>query len=315
MTDESYACESPVLFLVFNRPDTTARSFGAIRAARPPRLYVSADGPRADRPEDQARCEAVRRIATTVDWPCTVKTRFRESNFGCRDAVVDGIDWFFAHEEQGIIVEDDIVLAPAGFRFFDQMLEEFAGEYGVTHVNSYNPLPEDSDSYRFSNLFHVWGWASWRRAWALYDSKMQSLPYLMRLNVLRDLFPKSHRYMYPVVHGTFSGAIDTWDLQWALTNHALHTRSIMPTANLSQNIGFGEEATHTNGGMLNEIEGVSSAWYAGSPPHDWTIDRALDDRTALLGNRPLSLLRRGYALLKWRRVARRILLDAERADA
>ena len=77
---------SPVLFLVFNRPDTTAEVFEAIRQARPPRLYVAADGPRLDKKE-AALCERTRSLATAVDWPCDVKTLFREHNMGCGRAV------------------------------------------------------------------------------------------------------------------------------------------------------------------------------------------------------------------------------------
>ena len=70
----------PVLLLVFRRPETTAKVMAAIRAARPERLYVAADGPRPGRPEEAQRCAEARRVATAVDWPCEVKTLFREEN-------------------------------------------------------------------------------------------------------------------------------------------------------------------------------------------------------------------------------------------
>ena len=76
-----------VLFLVFNRPDTTTQFFDAIRRVRPLRRYVAADGPHTDRAGEVARVESVRKIATSVDWPCDVKTLFRDQNLGCRLAV------------------------------------------------------------------------------------------------------------------------------------------------------------------------------------------------------------------------------------
>ena len=86
---------TPVLFLIFNRPNTTQQVFSAIRKAKPPRLYIAADGPRSDYPNDAESCEIARSIATNVDWECDVKTLFRETNLGCSLAVTSAIDWFF----------------------------------------------------------------------------------------------------------------------------------------------------------------------------------------------------------------------------
>ena len=74
--------KTAVLFLIFNRPDTTKQVFKAIRQAKPPILYVAADGPRADKAGEAEKCEEVRRIAMRVDWDCDVKTLFRDKNLG-----------------------------------------------------------------------------------------------------------------------------------------------------------------------------------------------------------------------------------------
>jgi len=116
---------SPVLFLIFNRPDTTTRVFEAIRAARPERLYVAADGPRMTREGEAERCAEARRIATAVDWPCEVKTLFRETNLGCRAAVSGAITWFFEHEEEGIILEDDCLPDPSFFPYCTELLAHY----------------------------------------------------------------------------------------------------------------------------------------------------------------------------------------------
>jgi hypothetical protein len=114
-----------VLFLVFNRPDPTRRVFDAIRAARPARLYVAADGPRADRAGEAERCAEVRAMATAVDWPCEVLTLFRDANLGCKRGVAEGIDWFFAHEAEGIILEDDVLPHPSFFAYCATLLERY----------------------------------------------------------------------------------------------------------------------------------------------------------------------------------------------
>jgi len=61
---------TPVALLVFNRPELTRRVLDVVRLARPVALYVIADGPRPDRPEDEPACAAVRAVVdAAVDWP------------------------------------------------------------------------------------------------------------------------------------------------------------------------------------------------------------------------------------------------------
>ncbi len=86
-----------VLFLTFNRPHLTSIVFEEIRKARPERLYIASDGPRDGVHSDSGLLERTRQIATNVDWPCTVKTLFREQNLGCKRAVGEAITWFFEH--------------------------------------------------------------------------------------------------------------------------------------------------------------------------------------------------------------------------
>ena len=117
--------KTAVLFLVFNRPDTTKQVFKAIRQAKPPRLYVAADGPRADKPGEAEKVEQARRIAMQVDWDCEVKTLFREKNLGCGKAVSSAIDWFFENEEEGIILEDDCLPSQSFFWFCEELLERY----------------------------------------------------------------------------------------------------------------------------------------------------------------------------------------------
>ena len=57
----------PVLFLIFNREELTNRVFEAIREAKPPRLYVVADGPRNNVENEYEKCMATRKIIEKVD--------------------------------------------------------------------------------------------------------------------------------------------------------------------------------------------------------------------------------------------------------
>ena len=169
---------TPVLFLIFNRPDTTKQVFSSIQKARPPRLYVAADGPQSENPSEATSFELVRSIALNVDWECEVKTLFRDQNLGCRLAVSQVICWFFANEPEGIILEDDCLPSQSFFWFCQELLEDFRHDKQVGAICGFysNELDyKPSASYFFSRYLRVWGWAGWRRTFEGYDSNLKIL--------------------------------------------------------------------------------------------------------------------------------------------
>jgi hypothetical protein len=231
------------LFLIFNRPDTTVQVFETIRQARPPRLYIAADGPRSNKPGETGRVEGTRRVVLdNIDWECDVHTLLRETNLGCRQTVSEAIDWFFENEEQGIILEDDCVPHPSFFPFCEALLEKYRDDERVMMISGTNYLLQLNvpESYVFSRYFAIWGWASWRRAWQKYDIDMTNWPQLKAQKQLNYIF--SQPYMQTYLNNMFDVAyyrqIDTWDIQWfysCLFNNGL---SIVPKVNLISNIGI-----------------------------------------------------------------------------
>ena len=243
--------KTPVLLLVFNRPANTSRVFDAIRQAKPSRLFIAADGPREERPGEREKCEEVRRIATAVDWDCEVVTFFREKNLGCRRAVSSAIDWFFAHVEEGIVLEDDCLPSQSFFYYCQELLGHYRSDTRIMQVcgsNLLNVPGRSGHSYFFSNYGPVWGWASWRRAWQHYDVEMKLWPEIKDKN-LHEYFcqsPEEVKYRLDLYDKVHSGEIDTcWDYQWGFAKMINAGLSITPATNLISNIGFGVDATHT----------------------------------------------------------------------
>jgi hypothetical protein len=237
--------------LVFNRPETTRQVFDAVRQAQPPKLYVAADGPRDGRRDENERCEEVRRIATAVDWPCEVKTFFRDKNQGCKMGVSSGISWFFGQESEGIILEDDVLPVLSFFEFCDELLERYRNDERVVAVSGSNLISDiftSKSSYFFSRYNSIWGWATWRRAWRHYDVAMTDWPAWRNSNGLAKmpganyLFEDYWRRVLDTVH---EGKVDTWDYQWSFASWRLNGLVIQPALNQTRNLGFGENATHT----------------------------------------------------------------------
>jgi hypothetical protein len=242
--------QTAVLFLVFNRPDTTTQVFEAIRKAKPPRLYVAADGPRANRDGEAERVARVREIATAVDWPCEVKTLFREENLGCKYAVSGGITWFFEHEKQGIILEDDCFPHPDFFVFCETLLDQYATDehvWVITGDNFQNGQKRGEGSYYFSRYNHVWGWASWRRAWQKADMEIKFWPEWKHSAAWQAAIPDKveRKYWSKIFDRMYRAEIDTWDYPWTASVWFYSGLTATPNVNLVSNIGFGPDSTHT----------------------------------------------------------------------
>lgn len=240
--------ETPVLFLIFNRPDTTKRVFDAIRKVQPKTLYVAADGPRSDRVEEQTKCAEARGVIDQIDWQCDVKTLYRNENLGCRMAVSSAITWFFSQEEEGIILEDDCLPHPDFFIFCEVMLATYRDEQKVMHITGGNfqfGRKRGEASYYFSSIPHIWGWASWRRAWKQYDVDMKDYPQFLK-NPERSKFFLSaefEKYWLFYFNRVYRKA-GTWDFQWTYAITKSGGYCIIPNHNLVSNIGFGNNATH-----------------------------------------------------------------------
>ncbi len=242
--------DTPVLLLVFNRPDPTRRVFEAIRQAKPKRLFVAADGPRPHRPDDVPLCAQVRELVSRVDWDCQVHTLFREENLGCGRAVSGAITWFFERVEEGIILEDDTVPGASFFPYCAELLATYRHEPRVMHVSGTSfqfGRQRGRASYFFAHYFHVWGWATWRRAWQRYDFTLDGWEAFRSGETLRRVVKTESEYNYwrQVFTRVQSGQIDTWDYQWLFSIWASGGLCVTPNVNLVSNIGGGEHATHT----------------------------------------------------------------------
>jgi len=239
---------TPILFIIFNRPDTAKKVFKKIQEIKPKQLFIAADGPRKNKPEDVELCKQTREILNDINWDCELKTLLREENVGCQKGPADAISWFFEHVEEGIILEDDCLPSDSFFPFCEELLEKYRYDTRIMHIGGESKLPdyENPDSYYFSRLAYVWGWATWKRAWQLMDSNLTNFEEFKQRNILKDkVRNKYHRQDWIKNFKAAKDGNTIWDFLWQYTLFIQNGLAIVPTKNLILNIGFGEQATHT----------------------------------------------------------------------
>ena len=246
---ESSSFYTPVLLIIFNRPDTTRQVFEVIRQIKPKFLFVAADGPRPGREDDIEKCKAARKIIN-VDWECELITLYRNENLGCGKGPVDAISWFFKNIDQGIILEDDVLPHHSFFPFCQELLLRFKDDKRVAMIGGLNFLnrwKSKKASYFYSTTGATPGWACWRRVWENFDYDINNWNTVECKKKIKSLVKDKNVFKY--YSGIFSELSitpkdDVWDYQWLFTRMN-YGSSIIPSVNLISNIGFGEDATHT----------------------------------------------------------------------
>jgi hypothetical protein len=240
----------PILFLIFCREDITLQSLESIKKYKPDKLYIAADGPRAEKPEEFYMCESTRNsVLKAIDWDCEIKTLFRTKNLGCANAVYEAITWFFSNEEFGIIIEDDCIIHPDFYQLCEMLLPLYQNEEKIMLLTASNHTPDlnHTDKLVFTNAAWIWGWASWRRAWDKMDMNMTQWPqYKYRLfNLIKNFGFIQACYRLYHWHQAYKEFIpNSWAIRWffsVLVNNGL---CISPSVNLSLNTGITIGGTH-----------------------------------------------------------------------
>lgn len=246
-----FVMNAPILFIIFNRPDLTSLTFESIRKVKPNKLFIAADGPRTGVRDDVSNTDKTREIVSSIDWDCEVHRRYQTQNMGCKLGVSSSIDWFFDNVDEGIILEDDCLPDLSFYYFCEEMLNVYRNDLRVMSISGNNWQDGivrgcEEASYYFSSYPHIWGWATWKRAWkhfSLPDNDSMTLP----KTYLDNIFKSDHEKEYWAERfAKFSeGSIDAWSYGWMIACWSQSGLSIIPQKNLVTNVGFDGRGTHT----------------------------------------------------------------------
>ncbi len=239
--------DTPILFIVFNRPDTTNIVFNKIKEAKPSKLYITCDGPRLNNKEDAVNCERVRKIVDDIDWSCEVKRLYSNKNLGFSQRIKSALDWFFDNEEMGIILEDDCLPSASFFKYCELMLEKHKLNDEIQVITGSNfcdyPISKKRD-YFVADFGYIWGWASWRRVvknikW-YGDYSLKEIDDKL-LSVYQN---KGYANHFSSIIKTNYKVKDCWDVEFFIYNLMENKKNVFPNVNLISNIG--NSGTHYN---------------------------------------------------------------------
>jgi hypothetical protein len=298
--------ETPILLLFWRRPDTLKKVLYEIKKIRPKKLFLSCDGYKETDFATKKRVgESKQLIDQVIVWPCKIYKNYSDTHKGCKKSVSQAISWFFQHVTEGIILEDDCLPGSDFFRFCSMMLKKYRHNknvWAITGNNFQQGIVRGNSSYYFSKYVHIWGWATWRRCWAHYDSSIKFWPQWRHSSAYRSTFQNSDEFTYwtRFFEETYQGWINTWDYQWLATVWRNRGMTVTPQKNLVTNIGIGKSGTHTKKGVrFLQVKKEKNPHRIIHPP-DFLVDRGADDfvfRNLFLKKNPFQKKKR-----MWKRI-------------
>lgn len=235
-----------VLLIFFVRVEKTEEVFNEIRKARPSKLFLYQDGPRAERKDDMQKIEACRKIVEQIDWDCEVFRYYQDKNFGCDPSEYIAQKWMFSHVDKGIILEDDDVPSQSFFPFCKELLDKYEHDYRINIICGMNNLGSTSSnaSYIFTRYGSIWGWATWKRNVDLWDKDFKWMNDEETVKSLKIKYP-NFKQLIRVCKYHISTGRDHYESILGAHQWLNHQLNIVPTQNMITNIGIGADTTHS----------------------------------------------------------------------
>jgi hypothetical protein len=252
--------KTPIVLIIYHRPKLTAKVINSLREVKPSKIFVVADGPKNR--FDEKLCQETRALIKLINWKCKIYKNYAHRNLGVRKRVVSGLDWVFSKVSRAIIIEDDLEIDKSFYKFCSEMLEKYKDEEKIISIAGNNFLFGKynlTKSYLFSRYVYSTGWATWKRAWKLYDNTMTKWPSLRETSWLHDILGNRVMELYwkKIFDMTYAEKVDSWAYRWTYSSFLCNGLTITPKLDLVAHIGYGEQATHTK--RRDRIAGMKTA--------------------------------------------------------
>ena len=264
--------ETPILLICFQRTKNLERTLSAIQKIRPKKMFICCDGAKNILQKGQV-CETRRLVSQYFP---RARRLFQFKNKGCGLNVASAISWFFTHNSEGIILEDDVIPSVDFFFFVKKALEKHRDDPSVASVSGFCPWPNSmapNVPFLRSKYFSMWGWGSWARVWKDYKLDVDDDLEAQWSQAIRKACnsDNENEFWQNILQKIKTKQIDTWDYQFFFHAWAKNQVHIRPPNNLVKNCGFDSDATHT--GVEPWFVEAQKTPLTADEPH-WFLDAA-----------------------------------------
>ena len=238
---------SPVVLFVYNRIDHTHRTVIALSSnvlANKTDLIIFSDAARSL--DKQASVDEVRAYLKAITGFRSVTIHHRQHNFGLAKSIITGVTQVFAVHERIIVLEDDMVTSPYFLTYMNDALEKYADDDRVVSIHGYvYPVKQSLPEAFFLSGADCWGWATWSRGWACFNSDGQFLLNELKRRKLISAFDYNGAYSFStMLEDQIRGKNDSWAVRWHASAFLADKLTLYPGRSLVHNIGFDSSGSH-----------------------------------------------------------------------
>ena len=238
---------APIVVFTYNRPEHTLRTLNALLMnplANESDIIIYSDSARTA--NQNKAVDEVRSYLSELAGFRSIKVIHRDKNFGLAESIIQGVTEVLQQSEKVIVLEDDMVVSPHFLKYMNEALEQFVDDDRVISVHGYvYPVDIELPEAFFLPGADCWGWATWRRGWALFNSDGQ---YLLDELVRRHLIQEfDYNGAYPFLNmlkDQIKGENDSWAIRWNASAFLAGKLTLYPGRSLVHNIGTDSSGTH-----------------------------------------------------------------------
>lgn len=253
---------SPIVLFVYNRLDYTRQTLQALLKdplAKESELFIYSDAPKNQ--DSQKSVQEVRNYIHSITGFANITIIERDQNFGLANSIIDGVTTTIKQYKKAIILEDDLVVSPNFLSYINQALDLYENEKNVACITAFNfPLefkPPLKDETFFLKGADCWAWATWERAWNLFEKDGKKLLKTIKDHQLQKEFDFDHSYPYTkMLQNQIEGKNDSWAIRWYASAFLQNMLCLYPKHSLVENIGV--DGTHFKNAKKDQWFGIAS---------------------------------------------------------
>jgi len=246
--------DTGVAVFAYNRPKQLAGLFESILAAELSNTYpyyVFADGPKSGVSGEAEKIEEVREVCRRYSSFLDMTIQCSATNQGLAQSVVRGVGSVLGNHERIIVLEDDLNINRHFFRFMSIMLDRYSNANEILQISAWMvPARGRLPPVGFYRVPGSWGWATWRRAWKLYDHDLPKLISGVSKKGIRQFNADGVFDHFNTLLENERGQKDTWAIRWYASMYINGGFALYPSSTLVSNLGFDGSGTNCGVGTL-----------------------------------------------------------------
>lgn len=253
MNNDQQTTYAPILLFTYNRPAHTHRLIESLlqnaEAAESP-LYIYSDAPRDE--GSRHSVEEVRHYLHSITGFSSLHIVEHTDNRGLARNIVAGVTEQINRYGRVIVLEDDLIVSPYFLQFMNDALNTYQDEPRVGHIQACDFTQDPSLPPTFLIKWTgSWGWATWQRAWKLFNPDGKALLDELKRTHQTKYFDFNDNYRYTrMLRRQVEGKNNSWAIRWNASLFLADVLSLNAGRSLVLNDGFDGSGTHCGGGNL-----------------------------------------------------------------